>query len=103
MMAIKYRKPKDLIHPFDEDQWDTFELYRDFLKPYKTITTMLSGAKYSTLGSVVPFFNLLFDELDKAIETYKERIGTKLNPNRNKTLHAAAEAAQVCWFSFLTH
>lgn len=97
-MAAKYRTAKDLIHPISDSQWDIFALIHEFLEPFKTITNLLSGAKYTTLSSVVPLFNLLFDRLDKAILKYREKNSKgRMNATRNSTLHLAATQAKVIY------
>jgi len=64
------RVEKDLA-PISENIWQILEEIQTFLKPFALVTKYMSGSKYPTLSSVIPYFNRLCDHLEDTISYYR--------------------------------
>jgi hypothetical protein len=81
ILAVEYRDD----FPLTPLQWSDIERLTQFLKPFKDITQYVNGDQYCTISAVVPFYNTLFDHLDKAIAESDE----------TSVIYQAAVAAKV--------
>jgi hypothetical protein len=52
-------------------QWQALDAVKLFLEPFLTHTEAVSGDQYSTLGSVIPLYNLILDDLEDAKDSAK--------------------------------
>ena len=78
----------------DENEWENLELIQKFLKPFKEITTLMSGSTYPTLSITVPLYNSLLDhiedtenaiEIEQTIQEAAKKSKKKLLEYYNKT------------------
>ena len=44
-----------------DNEWNQFELIKEFLELFKEVTIIMSGSKYSTLMITIPLYNELID------------------------------------------
>lgn len=101
--AIKMKTPINLLCENNEDfykftitsnEWNLIHQVFNYLKPFKTISNLLSGEKYPSISMVVITINALLDKLEKwAFELDKEnrdeideQIIMALQSARNKIL-----------------
>ena len=53
-----------------DNEWNQFELIKEFIELFKEVTIIMSGSKYSTLTMTIPLYNELIDH----IEDYTRRM-----------------------------
>jgi len=47
-----------------DNEWNQFELIKEFLELFKEVTIIMSGSKYSTLTMTIPLYNELIDHTE---------------------------------------
>jgi len=47
-----------------DNEWNQFELIKEFLELFKEVTIIMSGSKYFTLTITIPLYNELIDHTE---------------------------------------
>ena len=78
---------------FDANDWKTFELLVDFLRPFKEVTELSSGQNYATFSTVVPLYEFLLSHLTDTFSKFASFVKQK---QEKKPGHASLPPIQLC-------
>ena len=72
------------VEELSKEEWKILKMIRDFLDPFKAVSTAMGGFKYPTIGLTVPLYNLLLEHTESWANDTKKSAEMRQSATRAK-------------------